>query len=143
MHHFHPLKLNIISGGSFVGTRTVLTAAHCVDGGTSGTAIFGAHFFRNDEPNQRRIDFLAPHIFMHPSWNPLLIQNDVAVVQLPILVPIVPGAIRQAILPTPADVNYDFANEDAGKNEIFCTFGQLFILVFLVSCIWLGSLYTS
>lgn len=97
-----------------------MTAAHCVDGGTSGTAIFGAHFFRDtNEPNQRRIDFLAPHIFMHPSWNPLLIQNDVAVVQVPILVPIIPTAIRQAILPSAGDVNYDFANEDAGKNSIF------------------------
>lgn len=91
-----------------------MTAAHCVDGGTNGTAIFGAHFFRDEnEPNQRRINFLANNIFIHPQWNPLLIQNDVAVVQLPILVPLIPSVIRQAILPSPSDVNYDFANEDA------------------------------
>lgn len=91
-----------------------MTAAHCVDGGESGTAIFGAHFHANqNEPNQRRIAFVAGHIIMHPQWNPLLIQNDVAVVQLPTVVPLIPLAIRAAILPTPADMNYDFAGEDA------------------------------
>jgi len=99
-------------GGSLIGTRTILTAAHCVDGGTSGTAICGAHYFRNPEPNQHVQNFQAPHIVMHPAWNPNLIQNDVAVVQLPGTVNLIPGAIRPAILPTPSDVNYDFANED-------------------------------
>lgn len=92
----------------------MLTAAHCVDGGTSGTAIFGAHFHQNaNEPNQRRITFAQNHIILHPQWNVQLIQNDVAVVQLPSVVPSVPAAIRAAILPTTADINYDFANEDA------------------------------
>jgi len=101
-------------GGSLIGTRTVLTAAHCVDGGTEGTAIFGAHFFQNqNEPNQRRIAFLQPNILLHPNWNPQLVQGDVAVVQLPTVVPLIPSAIRAAILPTTADLNYDFANEDA------------------------------
>ncbi|KAJ6648967.1 Chymotrypsin BI [Pseudolycoriella hygida] len=100
-------------GGSLVGTRTVLTAAHCVDGGSHGTSIFGAHFFANaNEPNQRRIEFTSAHILMHPSWNPALVQNDVAVIQLPTVVPLIPQVIRAAILPT-AEMTYDFAGEDA------------------------------
>lgn len=102
----------IILGGSFVGTRSVLTAAHCVDGGTGGLVIFGAHFWRNAEPNQRRYDFQAHYVILHPNWNPLLIQNDVALIRLPSAVPVVPGVIRPAILPTAAEQNYDFANED-------------------------------
>lgn len=90
-----------------------MTAAHCVDGGTSGTAIFGAHFWRNSEPNQRSFEFTGANIFLHPSWNPQLVQNDVAVVQLPTVVPTIPSVIRPAILPTTADMNYDFAGEDA------------------------------
>lgn len=103
-------------GGSFVGERTVLTAAHCVDGTTlqTGTAIFGAHFWRDEnEPNQRRFNFVPANVILHPQWNPLLIQNDVAVIQLPTAVPLIPLAIRPAILPTAAEANYDFANEDA------------------------------
>jgi secreted trypsin-like serine protease len=100
-------------GCSLIGTRTALTAAHCVDGGSAGTAIFGAHFWRNAEANQRVIEFTGAHILLHPSWNPQLIQGDVAVVQLPSVVPTIPQVIRAAILPTAADVNYDFAGEDA------------------------------
>lgn len=86
-----------------------MTAAHCVDGGTAGTAIFGGHFWRTEsEQNQRRIQFTGAHILLHPNWNPQLVQGDVAVVQLPTVVPTIPGVIRAAILPSLSDVNYDF-----------------------------------
>jgi len=101
-------------GGSLVGQQTILTAAHCVDGGSSGTGIFGAHFFANQsEPNQRRHAFLGAHIFLHPNWNPALVQGDVAVVRLPTPVELIPLAIRAAILPALSDIGNDFANENA------------------------------
>lgn len=87
-----------------------------MDGSTSatGTVIFGAHFWRTEgEPNQQRFSFVPPNVLLHPSWNPLLIQNDVAVIQLPNVVPVIPLVIRPAILPTAAEANYDFAGEDA------------------------------
>lgn len=93
-----------------------MTAAHCVDLTTlqTGTAIFGAHWWRDEnEPNQRRFSFVPANVILHPSWNPALIQNDVAVIQLPNPVPVTPAVLRPAILPTAAEANYDFANEDA------------------------------
>lgn len=109
------LQINIQHnlGGSFVGTSTVLIAAHCVDGGTHGTAIFGAHFWREAETNQRRVEFTQTNIHLHPSWNPLLIQNDIAVIRWAIPIPTIPSVIRAAILPALTDQNYDFANEYA------------------------------
>jgi len=102
-----------LCGGSLIGTQTILTAAHCVDGAESGTVILGAHFRTNpDEPNQRRIAVTASAIIMHPLWNPLLIRDDIAVIRLPSPAPLIPGAIQAAILPTISDINYDFAGED-------------------------------
>lgn len=101
-----------LSGGALVSSRSILTAAHCVDGATSGTIVLGAHFLTNpNEPNQRRIAFAQGHILMHPSWNPSLIRDDIALVRLPSAVPLIPGAIVPAILPAASDVNNDFSGE--------------------------------
>jgi len=102
-----------LCGGSLVGTQTILTAAHCVDGATSGTIVLGAHFLTNlAEPNQRRIAVPGSAIVLHPNWNAALIRDDVAIVRLGAPAPLIPGAIRAAILPTLSDINYDFAGED-------------------------------
>ncbi|KAG4075794.1 hypothetical protein HA402_003620 [Bradysia odoriphaga] len=102
-----------LCGGSLVGTQTILTAAHCVDGATHGTIVLGAHFLTNQaEPNQRRIAVPGSAVVMHPDWNPLLIRDDVAIVRLGGPAPLIPGVIQAAILPAMSDVNYDFAGED-------------------------------
>jgi len=102
-----------LCGGSLVGTSTILTAAHCVEGALSGTIVLGAHFLTNQsEPNQRRIAVDGSAVVLHPQWDPLLIRDDVAIVRLPGPAPLIPGVIQAAILPTPADANYNFAGED-------------------------------
>ena len=49
---------------------------------------------------------------MHPSWNPSLIRDDVALVRLPAPVVLIPGAIRPALLPTGSQVNDNFSGEN-------------------------------
>lgn len=100
-----------LCGGSLISLQTTLTAAHCVEGASSGTIVVGAHFLTNqNEALQRRIGVLPHHIRMHPQWDPSLIRNDIALVRLPSAVEL-NVATRPAILPTVAQINLDFAGE--------------------------------
>ncbi|XP_049547608.1 brachyurin-like [Anopheles darlingi] len=76
-----------LCGGSILTTTYILTAAHCVvdDNGvlaSSGTAILGAHNRIIEEETQQRIGFSQSGVFVHPSYNPTLIRNDIATVRL-------------------------------------------------------------
>jgi len=43
----------------------------------------GAHFFRELEPTQQRRTLDRGHIRLHHLWTPSLIQNDIAMLELP------------------------------------------------------------
>jgi len=99
-----------LCGGSLVSQRTTLTAAHCVDGATSGTVILGAHFLSNaNEPHQRHIHFGSESILIHPSWNPNLIRDDVAIIRFPNPVQLIPGVIQTISLPRAVHAGQSFA----------------------------------
>lgn len=71
----------------------------------------GAHFLSNaNEPNQRRIAVSAGDILLHPGWDPSIIRNDIALVQLPAPTEL-NAFIRPAILPTVDQLNNDFSGE--------------------------------
>lgn len=95
-----------------LSNRHILTAAHCVDGATSGTVIVGAHFISNtNEPNQRRIAFGGSDFTMHEAWDPSVIRNDVAIVRTPTVF-VLNQFVVPVGLPRTDELNESFAGEN-------------------------------
>lgn len=70
-------------GGSILDERTILTAAHCVDGYEYFEVILGAHNVFEDEPEQVRFVVTSGDVTIHERWNPFTVNNDVALIRLP------------------------------------------------------------
>nr|AAL56439.1 plasminogen-like protein [Oikopleura dioica] len=59
-------------GGTIIGEKTVLTAAHCCDGVKSGDHLFFEKDFGEEEHRVKRV-------FVHPGYSRRTMQNDICI----------------------------------------------------------------
>ncbi|GBL92229.1 Limulus clotting factor C, partial [Araneus ventricosus] len=69
-------------GGVLINHRTVLTVAHCLENAAYCTLYFGK-YNRSDENDDNEVQMrTSSEIIIHPEFNPLTFDNDIAIVKL-------------------------------------------------------------
>ncbi|EFA07506.2 brachyurin [Tribolium castaneum] len=95
-------------GGSLLSPTTVLTAAHCGELATTIEIVLGAHKIREEEPEQIRVN--SSEVIVHPDWNRLLLQNDLAILRIADGVELNEN-INTVPLPSRADAEKDYLDD--------------------------------
>nr|CAH0103865.1 unnamed protein product [Daphnia galeata] len=84
-------------GGTLIGTRWVLTAAHCLR--KRLYVRIGEYDLVEDDGTE--MDFRVEEVFVHPEYDPETVDNDVALLRLPEAIKLGQQGIRLACLPQP------------------------------------------
>merc|ERR1712136_522094 len=106
-------------GGTIIGKRWILTAAHCFTRGSNGVKVVaGEHNLRYTEGSEQKI-YVERH-FTHPSYGSRSQKNDITLLKLSTDLRF-DSYTQPACLPKLADENHDYA---PGTNVIVSGWGS-------------------
>ncbi|MBR9787271.1 MAG: trypsin-like serine protease [Vibrionaceae bacterium] len=109
-----PASIGHFCGGSFLGGKYVLTAAHCVEGTNAGDIdiVLGLYDQKNESQAQR---IAVKNIYTHTSYDNQKLSNDIALIELERSID---GATIELATPTVLD------SVRAGDNVIVAGWGN-------------------
>lgn len=81
-------------GGTLINSKTIMTAAHCVDQGPYGRidAVFRTWNILPEDASAIKYQLTSPTIRIHPGWYRPTLIHDIALIILPTAVPLLGSA---------------------------------------------------
>lgn len=70
-------------GGSYIGDRYILTAAHCVEGQTTQDFEVMAGINNLNQEATEGVRLTPQQIYIHPEYDSSVLANDIAIIELP------------------------------------------------------------